>query len=579
VSVREYQTYAEDATVHWLNNSTSLGGVVAMPTGVGKSHVQANLMRRLLSYRPGSRMMGLVHVKELIGQNVGKLKEIWPNAPIGVYSAGLKQRQMEMPITWGGVASVHKIIRDFGKQDLLFIDECQLLNPNAMGGIGEPKGMYNNIIEQLLDMNPYLRIVGSTATWWRLGLGSIINGTVFQDKIVDMTGVEAFNWFIEQGYLSRLITRPTQTKIDLSGVGVSGVDYNQTEAAKAFDQAAITYQAIQEILYYGQNRRKWLIFATGVDHAEHICDQLNYMGIPTTVVHSKMSSGERDQRIADYKAGKYRAIVNNNVLTTGFDDPEIDLMAILRATISPALWVQILGRGTRPYYVLGGADKSVLDTVEGRFWAMQNGGKLNCLVLDFAGNAARLGPINDPVLPEKKGNGTGEAPIKICTHEKLTKVGGVRPPGCGNYNHPSARHCEYCHAEFDFAVKFSSASYTQDLVASEAPQMQWFDISHIFYEKKVGPSGKPYLRVTYWSGSKKFMDMVFLGSEGFLLHKAKGWWSARFKVENPTHPDNLPPTVDDALRFANKTWLKEPRRVLVHVNKTPYPEIHSYEYE
>jgi len=568
MSVRDYQTYGEDQTFNWLNNSTSLGGVLAYPTGVGKSHVQANIMRRALSYRPQSRLMGLVHVKELIQQNVNKLVEAWPQAPLGIYSAGLGKRNMEMQITWGGVASVHKVIKDFGRQDLLFIDECQLLNPLS-------EGMYMKIIDQLLEMNPFLRVIGSTATWWRLGLGSIIEGTIFQDKIVDMTGVDAFNWFIQQGYLTRLITRPTATKVDLSGVGVSDNDYNQTEAAKAFDQAAITYQAIQEILYYGQNRRKWLIFATGIAHAEHICDQLNLLGIPTTVVHSKIPAKERDKRIADYKAGKYRAIVNNNVLTTGFDDDQIDLMAILRATISPALWVQILGRGVRPYYVLGGAHRSILDTLEGRLWAMQNGGKLDCLVLDFAGNASRLGPINDPVLPERKGQGTGDPPIKICETKKLHQ--GYT--GCGNYNHPSAKNCEVCGAPFNFAVKFAETSYTVDVQANDAPQMQWFDISHVFYEKKVGPSGKPFLLVSYWSGKRKFTDLVFLGSDGFLLHKAKGWWAARFKVENPEHPDNLPPSVDQALPYANRQWLKEPRRIMVHVNKKPYPEIHQYEYE
>jgi len=70
-------------------------------------------------------------------------------------------------------------------------------------------------------------------------------------------------------------------------------------------------------------------------------------------------------------------MVNVGVLTTGFDFPEIDLIIMLRPTNSPVLWVQMLGRGTRP------AD-----------------GKENCMVLDFAGNTPRLGPINDPMIPK-----------------------------------------------------------------------------------------------------------------------------------------------------------------------------------
>lgn len=565
MSVRQYQTDAEDATFNWLNNSTALGGVIAQPTGVGKSHTQANIIRRAMSYRQSARIMGLTHVKALITQNANKLIEAWPHAPLGIYSAGLKQRNMTMPITFGGIASVHKVIKAFGPQDLLFIDECHLLNPNA-------EGMYKTLVDMMLEQNKYLRVIGLTATWWRQGLGSIVDGSIFQDKIIDQTGVDAFNWFVEQGYLVKLIPRPTATKYDFSGVGITGGDYNQTEAAKAFDQAAITQRALQELCYYGHDRRKWLIFATGVDHAEHITDMLNAMGVPTTCVHNRLSDAENDKRIEAHRRGDYRCIVNANKLTTGYDDPEIDLIGVLRLTMSVGLWVQMLGRGTRPYYVLGGYGREILDTWEGRHWAIQMGGKLNCLVLDFAGNTARLGPINDPVLPHKAGPGGGPPPIKICETKKL-KWRDNGAVGCGAYNHPTTKFCDNCNNEFDFSVKFGAISHTDELITMDGPIMEWFDISHVFYEGTVGPSGKPYLRVTYWSGKKKFIDMVFLGSDGYLLHKAKGWWSARFRGEG------IPPDVSQALPYANRQWLKEPRRVLVHSNKKPYPEIQHYEYE
>lgn len=569
---REYQVWAKDATFNWLNNSTALGGVVAMPTGTGKSHVIADIMQQGFEWRPQSRMSMFTHVKELIGQNLDKLKDAWPNAPVGVYSAGLKSKNMSLPIIFGGIASIIKVAEQLPPQDLAIIDECHLLNPDA-----EANAMYLRLVNTLQEKNKYVRIVGLTATWWRLGKGSIIDGKIFHEKIIDMTGFDAFNWFVAQGYLTKLITRPTETKIDLSGVGLLGSDYNQTEAAKAFDQQDITYRALQEACYYGQNRRKWLVFGTGIEHTEHITEMLNRMDISATCVHNKIPAGERDQRIKDYKAGKYRAMVNNNVLTTGFDDPQIDLIIMLRATMSPGLWVQMLGRGTRPFYWLGNYDRSILDTLEGRLWAMQMGGKHDCLVLDYGGNASRLGPINDPRIPDPKGKGTGDAPIKICKTDGSNLKHGVR--GCGNYNHPSVRFCDICNAEFDFETKYTDKAFGDDVFSTDAPQVEWFDVSHIFYKEEIGPSGRPYLKVTYWSGKKKFTDTVFLGSEGYLLHKAKGWWAARFKVDNPSHPDNLPPTVTQAMPYCNGQWLREPKRIQVHVNKKPYPEIHHYEYE
>src|SRR5690606_36427951 len=130
---------------------------------------------------------------------------------------------------------------------------------------------------------------------------------------------------------------------------------------------------------------------SGIEHAEHIAEFLTRFGIDCAAVHSKQSAEYNDKAILAFKEGSLRAIVNYGKLTTGFNHPGIDAIAMFRPTMSVPLWVQMLGRGTRP------AD-----------------GKKDCLVLDYARNTPRLGPINDPVIPRRKGEGGGDPPVKVC---------------------------------------------------------------------------------------------------------------------------------------------------------------------
>src|SRR5690606_6516527 len=116
---------------------------------------------------------------------------------------------------------------------------------------------------------------------------------------------------------------------------------------------------------------------------------------------------QRDELLADFKAGRIRALTNVNVLTTGFDTPGIDLIAFLRPTQSTGLYVQMAGRGTRPIYGEG----FDLTTAEGRLAAIEAGPKRNALVLDFGGNVVRHGPIDAIVAPIQKRVGGGQASL------------------------------------------------------------------------------------------------------------------------------------------------------------------------
>ncbi len=519
ITPRDYQRAASNSLFDFFATNKEGNPLVAMPTGTGKSVVIGDFLDMVFSRYNNQRIMVLTHVKELIEQNYKKLLDMWPSAPCGIYSAGLKRRDTLLPIIFAGIGSVAKRAIEFGRIDLIIIDEAHLVSPAETT-------MYQKFIAELSKINPHLRVIGLTATPWRLGHGKLTENHLFTDICFDMTGVDAFNWLLAEGYLSRLVPKKTGMMLDVEGVHMRGGEFIQKELQHAVDKQEVTYNALKEALEYGHDRKKWLIFTAGIEHAIHTSEILNAMGISCGVVHGgnknyPMTNTERDATIKAFKAGEIQAITNNNVLTTGFDDPEIDMIIMLRPTASPVLWVQMLGRGTRPLYFPG----FNLSIKEGRFAAMEEGGKDNCLVLDFAGNTKRLGPINDPVIPMKKGKSKGDAPVKEC-------------PKCDTYIHASLRFCPECGNEFIFKTKLKITAGTDELIKGDLPVIKDFKVDHITYTVHHKAGKPPSMKVTYWSGKKKFMDYVCFEHGGFAERQARKWWQERTGLDFPASTDN-----------------------------------------
>jgi DNA repair protein RadD len=535
---RWYQSEAEQSIFDYFEGGGRGNPVVAMPTGTGKSVVIANFLRRVYRSWPGQRVMMLTHVKELIEQNAAKLRQVWATAPLGIYSAGLKSRDLMLPITFGGVASVKNVIRQFGHIDLLLIDECHLLGPND-------DTMYQLIIAELLAMNPWLKVIGFTATPFRMKQGMITDGGIFTDVCYDLTSYESFNRLIAEGYISPLIPKRTNIEIDVSNVGLIGSEFNNKALNAATDKDEITWAACKEMVELGHNRASWLTFASGVENAEHVAEQLQSFGIVAAASHSKLPAKENDARVEAFKRGEIRCLVNMGKYTTGFDHPPIDLIGMLRATMSPGLWVQMLGRGTRPF--------------GGDHWFPR---KLNCLVLDFAGNTRRLGPINDPVIPRKPGKGGGDAPVRICDV-------------CGAYNHAKVRFCCNCGNEFHFESKLVRNAGTEELLRSDAPIVEYFPVSRVLYnlhEKRNRETGEllspPSIKVSYICGIRMFDEWICIEHGGMAGKKAREWWRQRMGTEPPV-------TTYEALMQVQQS--RVPSKVRVHVNKK-YPEVLGYEF-
>jgi DNA repair protein RadD len=545
MQLRDYQQFAVDSVWRYFSEHDG-NPLIAMPTGTGKSLVIAGLLRSMFAAYPKTRVLKATHVKELISQNFEKLVKLWPAAAglTGVYSAGLGRRDTFQPIIFAGIASIAKKAHEFGFVDLLLIDEAHLVSP-------EKATMYRQLIEGLRKINPKLKVVGLTATPWRMGSGMLVESGLFTDVCVDMTTMEAFNWFIAEGYLCPLIPKNPKTILDTSGVHVQSGEFKQNELQLAVDKEAITEAALNEMLEYGADRKSWLIFASGVDHSIHIAEKLTSMGVPCEAVHTRTSDEDRERTMANWKSGRLRAVANNNVLTTGVDHPALDLIGVLRPTMSSQLWVQMLGRGTRPDYAPG----FDLWSTQGRLDAIAASEKRNCLVLDFAGNTQKLGPINDPVMPRKKGDPVGgPAPAKLCM-------------SCGCWNHARVTHCQFCGAEFIMLVKLNQEASTTALIKESAsPIVEVFkvDTSTVDVHHKQG--SPPMLKVTYYCGFRNFREFIGFEHQGFMRRKALSWWQQRSK--------SIPP-MTTAQALEGSPSLRVPTHLRVWINKDggKYPEI------
>ena len=474
--LREYQQRTIDQLYAWFSAGGKGNPCLVLPTGSGKSHIVAALCKDALQTWPETRVLMLTHVKELIEQNAEKMRQHWPGAPMGIYSASIGRRDLGEPITFAGIQSVRTKARELGHIDVVIIDECHLVNHKDEGG-------YRTLLEQLAAINPAIRVVGLTATPYRLGHGLITDKPALFDALIEPISIEEL---IFKGYLSTLRSKITKAKLDVTGVHKRGGEFIESELQAAVDTDDKNQAVVQEVMALAGERKAWLFFCAGVQHAQHIAEALRHQGVAAACVTGDTPKKQRDEIIADFKAGKLQALTNANVLTTGFDYPDIDLVVMLRPTMSASLYVQMAGRGMRV--------KSHTD---------------HCLVLDFAGVVATHGPITNVQPPKKGGDGNGEAPVKACEN-------------CDELVHISAMVCPACDHPFPEREAKKLQLRNDDIMGLEGQELE---VSSWAWREHISKaSGKQMLAVTYYGSlsDAPITEYLPIMHEGYAGQKAMG---------------------------------------------------------
>ncbi|MGJ7460390.1 DEAD/DEAH box helicase family protein [Halomonas sp. MA07-2] len=360
--LRPYQQEAVRRVVAHFRGSDD-PAVVVLPTGSGKSLVIAELARLARG-----RVLVLAHVRELVEQNHAKYQAYGLSADI--FSAGLGRKEAGRQVVFGSVQSVVRNLERFAAPDhprgpftLLVIDECHRVSPAE-------DASYRQVIDHLREANPRLKVLGLTATPYRLGQGFIYHrhhhgmvrgdeGTFFRDCVFE----QPLRLMVKQGYLAQPVRIDAAVeRYDFSSLcpAASGL-FREEALNRVVAGHRATPGIIAEVVARAADRQGVMLFAASVAHAEEI---LGYLPAgEAALVTGETPSVERERLINAFKARELRYLVNVAVLTTGFDAPHVDLIAILRPTESVSLYQQIVGRGLR-----------------------LSPGKGDCLILDYAGN-------------------------------------------------------------------------------------------------------------------------------------------------------------------------------------------------
>lgn len=494
MELRPYQVEAVEAIYRYLREHDDNPAVV-LPTGSGKTPVIAKLCKDAVGRWKG-RVLILAHVKELLEQAVGRLQEVAPEMwhQVGVYSAGLKSRDADRPIVVAGIQSVYKRACEMGSFDLVLIDEAHMIPPDG-------DGMYRTFLEEARTVNPQLRVVGFTATPFRMRSGTICAlENIFQSVCFEVRVKE----LIRDGYLCPLVTKAGKARIDTSGLHVRAGEFVAGEAEELMNTDEKVESACREIVEHMRERKACLIFAAGVEHARHVAEVLRVRAqTEIRTVFGETSAADRDAAIADFRDGKLKYLVNVNVLTTGFDAPNVDCVAMLRPTMSPGLYYQMVGRGFR-----------------------LAPGKKDCLVLDYGANVMRHGPVDAIRVREPAERGDREAPAKECPEcRAVIATGYAVCPDC-SYEFPGRTRVKH-------AGKASTAGILSGEVSTTRHAVQ--EVYYNVHTKKDASEDAPKsMRVDYRIGLNQWQsEWVCFEHRGWPRRKAVEWWQERSDTPVP----------------------------------------------
>jgi len=537
MQLRDYQQQTVDSLFDYLHYDREGAPIAVLPTGAGKSVCISSFIEKISLKYPEAKFIVLSHVKEILEQNYQKIVNNFKDVSAGIFCAGLGKKELDKKVVFASVQSLYSSIEEVDKRNIVIIDECHLVN-------AQPDSMYMQLLNRLKELNPKTRFIGFTATPFRVKEGMLTEGKnrLFTDIPIEIPILP----LVKQGYLSPLSTKISYTQANLDDVSIRGGEYKMDEAAKAMTEDDLEDRIVRNIIENGKGRKRWLIFCCNVKHAEEVSIKLNEAmqgvvmadGYVSTDILSLTISGEtpteeRDDILNLYRNSKSKgviAITNCNVLTTGFDAPNIDLIAFLRPTKSLSLYIQMVGRGMR-------IEKD----------------KKDCLILDYAGNVEQFGPINH------------------IDYRQLIKRGAIkqksckRCPQCEEAVKPSDEICGLCGHVFEKEKVDSHIDSTSALTLNPAgaevlseddqPEEFWFNVKEVNYfrHEKVGKIAT--LKVEYSNMILQYSEWVCIEHSGFAGRKAADWWEKR------ANNDQLPLTITEALDMVD--GLMQPKRIMV----------------
>lgn len=533
LELRPYQREALDALyAYWAADGGN--GLVVLPTGAGKALLIAKLIEELLSEYPGLRICNVTHSASLVEQNFLEFIGLSPFAPAGIYSASLNRRDAHAQILFAGIQSVYKRVDLIGDIDLVIVDEAHAISRKS-------DAQYGKFFTALRKRNPDMRVFGTTATDYRMDSGRLTDGENEVDEAGNIVSLRMFDDvvyeakltdLIEAGYLTKLVSGRTTSKIDTKALHTRGGEFVPGEVAAAAE--VIIEAAVAEDMVLSEGRRAALFFSTSKENARHIAEAIRRHGRTCAVLTSD-NAHQTKEIFEGFRSGKYWAISSVSMITTGTNFPFVDFISLILSTKSAGKLVQILGRGTRNYP-----------------------GKDDCLVADHGRNLAYHGPI-DLISPKAPGSGDGEQPTKLCPQDKKDEDGNL---GCGEMVPISRMVCHCCGWKFPPSQeeKITAAAAVAPVLSTAEPV--WQRVTGRTFREHINkdPAKPPSVRCDYRLGLSTQREWLCPQHTGYAKSKADRYWAKHGGARPfPTsvdewleRADELAPTLEIRLKPAGK---------------------------
>jgi DNA repair protein RadD len=357
--------------VEYFSEKKPVPSIIVAPTAFGKSIVIASIAKEV-----GERLLVIQPSKELLEQNYNKFIALGGEASI--YSAAMGEKEIGN-VTYATIGSIVKVAGKFKEMGItkVIIDECDRFprEPNGMlrrflngagivhtlGLTATPLKLQTNLGE---DFKPFSKLVMLTN---RSKKGNFFKKIIYVAQIQEM---------VELGFWSRLEYQSYDFNTGDLVYNTTGAEYSDVSIKRAYKSQNIGDKIVKKVeQLYG--RKSILIAVPSIDEAKELTTR-----IPSCrAVYSDMPSAERNEIINDFKAGRLRCITQVNILSVGFDYPELDCIITGRPTASLSWWYQFVGRVTRIH-----PNKS-----EG-------------LVVDFVGAVPKFGKVEDIYFKEEENN-------------------------------------------------------------------------------------------------------------------------------------------------------------------------------
>jgi len=491
IKLRQYQQDALLALDKHLTTKDT-NPCIVIPTGGGKSIMIASAIKCWSDDYPRFRCAIVAHRRELVEQNYEEFQRIYYGNNFslsnesGIFCSALKRRDYDADILFASIDSIYKRSGDFEPFDVIMVDEAHRIPLKG-------EGKYLTFLSESKKFNKNLRVVGWTATAYRMVSGPICHRDHLLNEICYEIGVREL---IEQGYLCNLRSKigtvaPDTTEVKRNYNG----DYIINSLSNAVNRTNIVGAAVREAvnIIISEQRQSAIFFCVDIEHCKSVSKELDRIGIYSPIVTSKTDEHTRQQIAGDFRNGKLHAVCNVNVYTEGFNATCTDCIVLLRPTLSKGLFSQMVGRGLRLHER-----------------------KRDCLVLDFANCIDEHGPIDT-----LDGGCTALAVCGQC-RESFSRATG-KCPICG-WIIPKQEIEKLEQKERERRMHGDTVSNKS--ILSTEPSVHQVDDVYVSRHTKIGSPDS--LRVQYRCGLEMFTEWVCLDHVGYAEQKARMWWERIF---------------------------------------------------